>query len=314
MRCRRWCRRIGSAPPLLVAALVIVVVESWTPSVYYDPTSQSRRYSFVLREQQNVEQQNIGNVRDSPYFMTYPRYRIYLSSTSRKRDEELKKKNLFPFLSPILFFSNPKSQLEQEFGLDRVAWLDRKNGLDAFSALWRHSASLHEQATSPMNKNGCNVAMSIVVALPDCRPSIVRHWTEIVNWMTEQESVWRDKYDNLMPVVIDAVILEKHEIPVVKLTARNVMNTTTLPSPPTFASSGADPSIIEARMKSWANRILVSQGICPFTKSATKSGQGLSDVGVPVARVVYHTSHASVHQVYQLMAGTRWVECVSIQQ
>jgi len=49
-------------------------------------------------------------------------------------------------------------------------------------------------------------------------------------------------------------------------------------------------SIVEQRTKAWVKRLLVELQICPFTKSVTKSGQGLGDLGVPVARIAYHTS------------------------
>ena len=47
------------------------------------------------------------------------------------------------------------------------------------------------------------------------------------------------------------------------------------------------------RTQAWVKRILVEQGICPFTKSVRKSGQGLSDVGVPVGSIAYHGSFAT---------------------
>jgi hypothetical protein len=51
-------------------------------------------------------------------------------------------------------------------------------------------------------------------------------------------------------------------------------------------------TIITKRTKSWVQRILVDTSICPFTKSITYSGQGLSDVNVPVGKIAYHTSHS----------------------
>ena len=51
--------------------------------------------------------------------------------------------------------------------------------------------------------------------------------------------------------------------------------------------------IIKNRVKSWVRRVLVELEICPFTKSDTRSGQGLSDLGVPVAKIAYHSSAAS---------------------
>jgi len=66
----------------------------------------------------------------------------------------------------------------------------------------------------------------------------------------------------------------------------------------------------ERRTKAWVKRVLVQYGICPFTKSDSKSGQGLRDLGVPVANIMYRHSSAmggsgsgSSEDVYLLMAG-----------
>uniref|UniRef100_A0A7S1CXD3 Uncharacterized protein n=1 Tax=Cyclophora tenuis TaxID=216820 RepID=A0A7S1CXD3_CYCTE len=62
--------------------------------------------------------------------------------------------------------------------------------------------------------------------------------------------------------------------------------------------------IVEERQKAWVQRLLVNLGICPFTKSVTTSGQGLRDLGVPSGKIAYHTSDATLHQPYLLMADT----------
>jgi len=62
----------------------------------------------------------------------------------------------------------------------------------------------------------------------------------------------------------------------------------------------------ERRTKAWVKRVLVGLGICPFTKSDVKSGQGLGDMGVPVANIMYSYSEALAdggeNDVYLLMA------------
>eukprot|EP00569_Conticribra_weissflogii_P013533 CAMPEP_0171414600 /NCGR_PEP_ID=MMETSP0880-20121228/37778_1 /TAXON_ID=67004 /ORGANISM="Thalassiosira weissflogii, Strain CCMP1336" /LENGTH=597 /DNA_ID=CAMNT_0011932599 /DNA_START=138 /DNA_END=1931 /DNA_ORIENTATION=- len=62
----------------------------------------------------------------------------------------------------------------------------------------------------------------------------------------------------------------------------------------------------ERRTKAWVKRVLVGLGICPFTKSNVKSGQGLGDMGVPVANIMYSYSEALAdggeNDVYLLMA------------
>lgn len=64
----------------------------------------------------------------------------------------------------------------------------------------------------------------------------------------------------------------------------------------------------ERRTKAWVKRVLINLGICPFTKSESKSGQGLKDLGVPVANIMYRHSTALAFggggssDVYSLMA------------
>jgi len=54
----------------------------------------------------------------------------------------------------------------------------------------------------------------------------------------------------------------------------------------TFLFRFSNLSFIFGRVK----RILVEQGICPFTRSDRMSGQGLVDLGVPVGSIAYHAS------------------------
>ncbi|KAL7532446.1 hypothetical protein ACHAXR_004628 [Thalassiosira sp. AJA248-18] len=60
----------------------------------------------------------------------------------------------------------------------------------------------------------------------------------------------------------------------------------------------------ERQTKAWVRRLLVQLGICPFTKSEIRSGQGLGDLGVPVANIMYRHSSAFGwgSEVYSLMA------------
>lgn len=61
---------------------------------------------------------------------------------------------------------------------------------------------------------------------------------------------------------------------------------------------------VNERTKAWVKRVLVNLGICPFTKSTTRSGQGLADVGVPVGKIAYHFSNASTDNISELIADT----------
>ncbi|EJK47671.1 hypothetical protein THAOC_33592, partial [Thalassiosira oceanica] len=71
------------------------------------------------------------------------------------------------------------------------------------------------------------------------------------------------------------------------------------PDPPATAGD------TELRTKAWVRRVLVGLGVCPFTKSAERSGQGLQGLGVPVAGIMYRHSDASGGGagVYELLAS-----------
>eukprot|EP00593_Proboscia_inermis_P017174 CAMPEP_0171307260 /NCGR_PEP_ID=MMETSP0816-20121228/17270_1 /TAXON_ID=420281 /ORGANISM="Proboscia inermis, Strain CCAP1064/1" /LENGTH=357 /DNA_ID=CAMNT_0011789313 /DNA_START=45 /DNA_END=1118 /DNA_ORIENTATION=+ len=71
------------------------------------------------------------------------------------------------------------------------------------------------------------------------------------------------------------------------------------------AKNDVSSLVIENRIKSWVRRLLVKLSICPFTKSVSRSGQGLSDVGVPVGRISYHHSRANgFNEVPKLLRDT----------
>ncbi|KAL7572474.1 hypothetical protein ACA910_000302 [Epithemia clementina (nom. ined.)] len=46
--------------------------------------------------------------------------------------------------------------------------------------------------------------------------------------------------------------------------------------------------IVKERTRAWVQRLLVELGVCPFTKHADWSGQGLKKEGVPIGRIAYH--------------------------
>jgi len=73
---------------------------------------------------------------------------------------------------------------------------------------------------------------------------------------------------------------------------RDVTETNQLdPSPVITTNDYSD--IVNNRTRAWVQRVLVKAGICPFTKSTQKSGQGLKAQGVPVGRIAYHHSTTS---------------------
>jgi hypothetical protein len=127
---------------------------------------------------------------------------------------------------------------------------------------------------------------------------------DIINWYNDQ---------NLGGMVnINAEVDQMMPVPTIVLEAcssSSSSNTNADTIPPLGGSTNhlSDEQIIQGT-QSWVKRVLVQLGICPFTKSVTKSGQGLGDVGVPVGRIAYHCSHAKINEIPSLMAG-EWSFC-----
>lgn len=163
----------------------------------------------------------------------------------------------------------------------RVEWLEGQEGLVAMASMWRNAADLMKATDEE----------SVLIAFPDASVQVVLQWVDILQWMDTQHLQGEAS-------VIEAVYENSENLPTVRLRRKR-------PSArPASAESFEDPSVIEKRMQSWVQRILVELRICPFTKSTKMSGQGLADLGVPVARIAYHTSYAQTTQICSLMADT----------
>jgi len=132
------------------------------------------------------------------------------------------------------------------------------------------------------------------IALPGVEPIVARRLLDILEWKNENANFTHS------PVLRTSLDQEVVSMPVIILNWINEgldENYEEL-----HASKKEDASVVELRTKAWVKRVLVDLGVCPFTKSDTKSGQGLSDFGIPVANIAYQCSHASVTNLSQLMA------------
>jgi hypothetical protein len=164
------------------------------------------------------------------------------------------------------------------------------------------------------------------LAMPETTPAVARCLCDNLNWYADHyssgtniaEEGWGEggEADLIIRSDLDARF-EGGRIPVVKFTAtiddgarrrlrRRIERRGLLPR----------PEDTERRAKAWVKRMLVQLGICPFTKSEIRSGQGLKDLGVPVAGIMYRHSEALGvgSDVYLLMAGKfmrRWA-CFSL--
>jgi len=137
------------------------------------------------------------------------------------------------------------------------------------------------------------------LALPETTNSVAQNLCDILNW-------YDDLLDKRTEVRAELDSSRSDAIPIVRFTVTpNIKNQQyhlerrrqrreVLPT----------SEDTERRTKAWVKRVLVKLGICPFTKSNIKSGQGLGDLGVPVANIMYRHSSALSEgsDVYLLMA------------
>lgn len=207
-----------------------------------------------------------SSLNECPFVGVFPRYKIDLTYS-----KQVEKKGFqLPFVGDIQRRMQ-NSRLEREYGPAEVL---PGSGLKAFCSLWSAAADLMKDSTST----------SRTLVLRDCDKRILINWVEMMDWIVDIEG--------LVDVSIKPTFLEDEVIRIVRQGSAQVTRETVI----------YDADVIERRTKAWVKRLLVDLGICPFTKSITKSGHGLSDLGVPVATISYHTSQSK--DIYTLMADT----------
>jgi hypothetical protein len=208
-----------------------------------------------------------------------------------------------------------------------LIWEPELDGIPAFAMLWTRAAQLISTTTTPDNENdndngndneNDNGDGSIVIALPDSSRQLVQNWVEIIEWMSTlvENHNHHEESMRMRPIIKASMVESDNDVPAVHIQRLETINPdpTTLvdddENNPTTANSNATNSNSNSnsvqlqinRTQAWVKRILVEQGICPFTKSVNKSGQGMSDIGVPVGSIAYHGSLAT-HAI-PLMADT----------
>jgi hypothetical protein len=215
-------------------------------------------------------------LKDCPFSRTFPRYRIDLTRSSPPGEKKVI--NIFRGFQ----MASLRNKLSKQYG--SVLFLEEQSEVQAFTTLWEAAARL---LTGEVPQ--------VVVALPDCDGRVLVNWKEIIDWIR-----------NNMPeeVQIETMLLEDNQVVRMDRVGGKIgaMAST---NPP------VSDNMADVRTKAWVKRLLVDLAICPFTKSVTKSGQGLGDIGVPVGNIAYHTSNST--NIYQLMADTWGAICEMIE-
>ena len=180
----------------------------------------------------------------------------------------------------------------------------------AAAAFWRMAADLSQKARG-MAQQQC------YLALPETTTSIAQNLCDILNWYADLLGASNDDNGDAASMTIRANLdaRSNNGIPVIQFTAtttqqhkgNNDNNKQWQQQQEQYRMQLPSASDTERQTKAWVKRVLVGLGICPFTKSDVKSGQGLGDMGVPVANIMYRHSAALCvvgdKDVYLLLAG-----------
>lgn len=227
-----------------------------------------------------------------PFVKFFPRYRIDLTSRKSRNKETTSWFSLPSLPLKGMSQSLEKARIERQVQPGgEFVWIPNVDGISALAQLWSHTDRLLQSTTESQ-------ASSVVLSLPDASPPLVQNWVEIVEWMMS-----RYPFADDTSIILEATLLKTPEKD--DSTQRNTVQIRKRVGDDSSSRSTIGDFEVEAinrRTQAWVKRILVDTGICPFTKSVKKSGQGLADVGVPVGTIAYHASPA-IHPV-SLFADT----------
>lgn len=167
------------------------------------------------------------------------------------------------------------------------------DGIAALSFLWEQAAKIASRRddNDDDDSSGITASSTIILALPDASPMLLRNFAEILEWMADFE---RPDSSLHAPPLLRASLIDTDNLNVPTLRLERKTSLKGLESLPLDAFSevvdGNAADIVNTRTRRWVQRLLVEKGICPFTKSDRMSGQGLAEMGVPVGSIAYHAS------------------------
>lgn len=307
--------------------LVVVLIATYfsIASGWTNPPPVVSIHGTVLRkgvalQQSTVENENTEIPSSCPFSMRFPRYRIDLSGSSSISKNAKKFSSTEPGLFSTFKTTISKLALQQKYNTERytIKYVDNlrsklkehKNdekikkgeiGIHISAVFWRELSDFSNNSSSSHDDQ------TIVLALPESSLLTLKRLVDVANWL----ETYISQNENIVEKIksfIHADIDETMEIPTVILT--KIYNEK-YKEPATSGQTkyglqimGDFETIINQRTKAWVKRVLVNYGICPFTKSTTRSGQGLGDLGVPVGKIAYHASKAEQENILELMADT----------
>lgn len=233
------------------------------------------------------------------YSMRYPRFRI---PTSPRRKNV--SKDWFPGLKYKLDQISLEKKYKAEVQNDSFYWIDAsktiaketnsngdntqitnaKIGIFSVFFIWNTLSNL-------LDHSSCN--NKAVLAMPTSSIDTLVQMADIINWIngSSADIFPDDDHSQDERCTFSAEIDEEAPTPTIILTV-NQMKIHEIDDENDSSSNFTAEQVKKATQR-WVDRVLVKLGICPFTKSISKSGQGLADVGVPVGRITYHYSKAT---------------------
>jgi hypothetical protein len=283
--------------------------------------------TILLQESRTDDDESLSTAQPQPpaqcpFSKPFPRYKIDMTRTPKSKDfswsriaspfkglsQALQKSKLqnklwpgetviwepssFKIASPFKGLSQAlqKSKLQKKLRPgETLIWEPELDGISAFSLLWDQAAKLlvSSKDNGSSSDDYSQASTTIIIALPDASRTLVQNWVEIIDWMGTLD-------ETIGPVLLTAELIDagsEDSTPAVRI--QRIAGALLTPSSSITANSNNDVDLMIERTRAWVKRILVEQGICPFTKSVNKSGQGLADVGVPVGMIAYHGSYAN---------------------
>ncbi len=292
-------------------------------------SSSSRLYPTLYRLQSNSnnESELQAEATTCPYSMAFKRYRIPISGGK----DNTKSKNIISGLFNGIISSAQKSEFERKYRNNKSVWHDPKSkvssaeskddserilkgkvGIHVSAFVWRTLSNLLQEAIYDLESGGSTMQPyrnEIVIGLPNASIIGLKQLSDIINWMGENETYYLPPSFKFK-LNIHANVEDNSPVPTMNFiissegVERQIGNICTSTTDTPTTSIPLNEAIIKNRSKAWVNRLLVKMEICPFTKSTTRSGQGLADVGVPVGNIAYHYSNALKHQFPKVLAGT----------
>mmetsp|Transcript_15606 Transcript_15606/g.18138 ORF Transcript_15606/g.18138 Transcript_15606/m.18138 type:complete len:531 (-) Transcript_15606:112-1704(-) len=312
-------------------------------SKHHDRTSTTKQFSTILKSSSSSSPndeapERIESSSSCPFSMKFPRYRIPVSGG---KDKPNKSNNIFSGLFTSMQKSEFERKFSKNVNKkEDLIWFDAKKtilessssssgsgssavsenedderikkgkiGIHVSAFVWRTLSNLIQET---MKQEPQQHDQKVIIGLPNASFIGLKQLADIISWMEEESINYNSKSSkhNSRNLIIHASVEEDSPIPTIILSVTCAKQQTDSDGnlnddeDAIRLKNHHNEYIVKERTKSWVERILVKMGICPFTKSVTKSGHGLGDVGVPVGKIAYHYSNALDFQIATLMADT----------